>query len=952
MNKSNILLKFHEFLCVIFIIMLSFSCTNNQEIKWPKETNESKPWTRWWWQGSAIEKGDIDYVMGKYQEANLGGVEVTPIYGVHGYEDHFKNFLSSEWLDIFVYTLDKAKELDLGVDLANASGWPFGGPWVTPDYACKMIVPKTYFLKEGENINEPITYHDNGFVRLAGHTSVKLEDLKEPIYLNNNLQDLALDQVRYKKELPLVIVTANNDKGVSLDLTSKIGTNGKLDWVAPEGNWIVCALFEGLHGKLVERAGPGGEGDVIDHFASSAIDSYLKKFDDAFRDRDISYLRYYFNDSYEVDDSRGESNWTPLFFEEFKKYRGYDLRLYLPALLGLDTSERNAKVLYDYRKTINDLLIDHYSVRWQQWAAKQGKGIRNQAHGSPANILDLYAVSDVPEIEGEDLVSIKSASSVAHTQGKKLVSSESATWLDEHFQSTLGDVKQALNLFFLGGVNHVFYHGTCFSPENAPWPGWLFYAAVHFTPTNPFWNDFKYLNKYVTRIQSFLQEGLPDNDVLLYYNIADVMSEKGARTLQHFSGLDRNMLNSSVRRSALALTEKGYSWDMISDMQILETSIENNEFITYGGRYKTILVTDTQYIPYETMKKLIDFAIDGGTILFHGDLPKEIAGMVFSENEISQFKKMKTDLVFVFDGNVKHAQLGKGKIYVSTDVEKLMDCAKVKNEKMYELGLECIRKQSPYGKYYFIVNNSSNLVESWVPLLAEDKSAAIFNPMNGKSGVANVKNNDGKLSVFLQLNPGESVIVSTSKNTFVGEPYLYYSNSTIPAEIKNKWSVSFIQGGPKIPTPLTLDSLQSWTNFKGDEYSIFSGTASYITEINYTPKTEMVKLDLGGVSDNASVYLNDKYIGTVLNAPYQLLIESRLFKGNDKLEVRVANSMANRIAYMDKNKFEWKIFYNVNMAARIKENTKDGIFDASSWNPKPSGLLGPVTLTSVVPQNF
>ena len=100
---------------------------------------------------------------------------------------------------------------------------------------------------------------------------------------------------------------------------------------------------------------------------------------------------------------------------------------------------------------------------------KTRKGIRNQAHGSPANILDLYAVSDVPEIEGRDLVSIKAAPSVAHTEGKKLSSSESATWLDEHFQSNLGDVKKALDLFFLGGVNHIFYHGTCFSPQEAPW---------------------------------------------------------------------------------------------------------------------------------------------------------------------------------------------------------------------------------------------------------------------------------------------------------------------------------------------------------------------------------------------------------------------------------------------------------------------------------------------------
>ena len=39
--------------------------------------------------------------------------------------------------------------------------------------------------------------------------------------------------------------------------------------------------------------------------------------------------------------------------------------------------------------------------------------------------------------------------------------------------------------------------------------------------------------------------------VLLYYNIADVMSEQGNRSLQHFSGLDRNMLESSVRELSL-----------------------------------------------------------------------------------------------------------------------------------------------------------------------------------------------------------------------------------------------------------------------------------------------------------------------------------------------------------------------------------------------------------------
>ena len=35
------------------------------------------------------------------------------------------------------------------------------------------------------------------------------------------------------------------------------------------------------------------------------------------------------------------------------------------------------------------------------------------------------------------------------------------------------------------------------------------------------------------------------------------------------------------------------------------------------------------------------------------------------------------------------------------------------------------------------------------------------------------------------------------------------------------------------------------------------------------------------------------------------------------------------------------------MPARLKENSKNGLFDASGWKPLPSGLLGPVTLSAL-----
>ena len=125
----------------------------------------------------------------------------------------------------------------------------------------------------------------------------------------------------------------------------------------------------------------------------------------------------------------------------------------------------------------------------------------------------MYAASDIPETEGSTITDIKSASSAAHLMGKKLTSAESATLLNEHFQTKLSDVKIANDKFLLGGVNHIFYHGTAYSPQNASWPGWLYYAAVHFTPSNSFWDDFGALNNYVACSQSFLQAGKPSNDL-------------------------------------------------------------------------------------------------------------------------------------------------------------------------------------------------------------------------------------------------------------------------------------------------------------------------------------------------------------------------------------------------------------------------------------------------------
>ena len=920
--------------------------TSAQTPQWPAISQQNKPWTRWWWEGSAVTPADISWILEEYSKAGLGGVEITPIYGVRGQENNFINFLSPKWMEMLSHTLREGKRLNLGVDMAQASGWPFGGPWVSDADASKYVAYKTYSLKGGEKLKEPVQYMQAPIVRTVG-TRIDVGSLREPIASNPDLQQHAFDQVRFPKPLPLQALMAYSEKGQVIDLSSRVDAAGNLNWTAPAGNWNLYATFQGWHGKMVERAGPGGEGYAIDHFSKQATENYLQHFDEAFKGYDLSSLRAFFNDSYEVDDAQGEANWTPRFFEEFRQRRGYDLKQQLPALFGKDKAEKNTRVLSDYRETISDLLLENYTKAWHNWAKKHGGLIRNQAHGSPANILDLYAATDIPEIEGTEILRIKFASSAAHVTGKPLVSSESATWENEHFLSKLGDVRRAMDQFLLGGVNHTFYHGANFTPKNAQWPGWLFYAAVHFTPNNPFWADFNKLNNYVAHVQSFMQQGKPANDVLLYLPVYDAYATPGRSMLVHFDGLEKGFRGSSVEACAEFLQEKGYGFDYISDAQLLGTSVSGKQITTGGAMYQTILVPQTQYMPLATLKKLTELATAGASVVFFKSTPADVPGYGNLEARRKEFKSLISAFGFVHKGAVKSVATGTGMVIQADELGAGLDAATVGRERMVDQGLEFIRRKHDKGYYYFVVNRGENDIDGYVQLNVEAGSVAIFNPMTEKSGYAALKNASEGTGVYLQLAKGESLILETFNEARSGSAYPYTEAAGEAHRLTGKWTIEFKSGGPTLPATIKTKELKSWTDLDGQGTRDFSGAASYSIKFK-RPKGKAASwlLDLGQVRDNAEVRLNGQLLATLIGPRFSVEIPSSALKKKNRLDVLVANSMANRIAYMDRNNLPWKIFYNTNMPARRRENAgADGLFSAARWSPQPSGILGPVSIS-------
>ena len=101
----------YSLVIVFTLLWISISAQNaTDKPEWPSVKRETRPWTRWWWHGSAVTKEGITQEMEAYKKAGLGGLEITPIYGVYGGEKQFVNYLSPQWMELLRHTLQEARE--------------------------------------------------------------------------------------------------------------------------------------------------------------------------------------------------------------------------------------------------------------------------------------------------------------------------------------------------------------------------------------------------------------------------------------------------------------------------------------------------------------------------------------------------------------------------------------------------------------------------------------------------------------------------------------------------------------------------------------------------------------------------------------------------------------------------------------------------------------------------
>lgn len=846
---------------------------------WPVAKPEAKPGARWWWMGSAVNQEDLRWNMREYSKAGIGALEITPIYGVQGNDNNELEFLSTPWMNALKFVESEGAKDGILIDMNNGTGWPFGGPYVPIEEAAAKLVC-TDVNATGKELRKGV--------------DISVKDEKEKQYAK------------------LSRVMAYAADGTVANLTEFTDANGMVTWKkAPKkGQYRIISVYCSRTRQKVKRAAPGGEGYVIDHFDHDAVAHYLQRFEDAFDKSGTPYPHTFFNDSYEV----YQANWTPKLFEEFEKRRGYKLEEHLLELLGYKEDAGN-KVLVDYRETLGELLLENYVNQWTAWAHKHGAKTRNQAHGSPADLIDIYSAVDIPEIEGfglsefgikglrtdsgftrkndSDISMLKYAASAAHITGKTFASSETFTWLTEHFRTSLSQCKPDIDLMFTCGVNNMYFHGTTYSPRNDAWPGWKFYASIDMSPTNSIWRDAPYLMKYIERCQSFLQMGQPDNDFLVLLPVRDMWAERSGTgpksLLMMFDIHSMDKKAPDFIKSILEIDREGFDCDYISENFILTTKFNEGMLETAAGtRYHALIIPGS------------------------GNMP---------ENVKAHIEELKSQ---------------GAKIIYGIDKQQMASSAKPEPMK-YQFGLRAIRRKNDSGHHYFIANLSPNDVDARIPLAVGMKDARWFNPLNGEIYKADVT----AKGVKMNLRSGESMILQTYDHALTDNRVERKTSLGEAKQLNGKWTLSFVESAPKVAKTFDLPTLTTWEALDDDSVKVTMGTGAYTTYVNLTKDEAKSNwaIDLGDVRESARVYVNDSLIGCAWSVPFVLDCKNQLKAGSNKICIEVTNLPANRIADLDRRGVKWRKFKEINM---VGLNYKKGTY--ADWKPVKSGLNSPVTL--------
>jgi hypothetical protein len=887
--------------------------------------DDSRIMMRWWWFGPSATKPELEREMRFMKEGGIGGFEVQPVYPLtlddpaHGFKNY--PYMSDEFIEALRFTSEKAKEMGLRMDLTLGSGWPFGGAYVPVTQAAgKLRMDVVAVPEKSRRVATPIIS--------AGEKLLAVFE--------------APGEVK------------NFDAAKAREITSFSGDALELP-EQPSGPQVILFFIASRTGMQVKRPAIGAEGFVLDHYDRAATENHLKTVGDRLAQSFGANPPYaIFCDSLEV----YASDWTGDFLEEFQKRRGYDLKPYLTALVG-DIGEKTGAIRHDWGQTLSELFEERFLMPIEAWAKERHTFFRAQLYGIPPARLSSYRFIDLGEGEGahwKQFAPTRWASSANHLYGRAVTSTETWTWLHSPaFRATPLDMKAEADVQFLEGSNQFIGHGWPYSPESAGKPGQAFYAAAVFDQNNPWWPVMPDVTKYFQRMSFLLRQGRPVNDVAIYVPTDDAYAQFSPGKVS-IDGLMNSLLGPNLIPQIL---EAGYNFDFIDDAAIQELGkTESGNLAVNENRYKIVILPGVERIPVATLRKLSEFARQGGVLIALRRKPSLAPGFAGSEEQTKEIREIVGRL---FEGTSAPAHLVADdkdllgpliKTWANPDLS-LVDSAS-------DVGF--VHRSVGDAEIYFVANTGNKWINAQVSFRADAANSGItaewWDPFTGAAYPAKSNSYSASTEYFsFDLQPYESRVIVFSHRKVAAAGAQPARELPAPRDLSDGWKASF--GDASKPVP--MDHLRSWTDDEATRF--FSGQAVYEKTVtipggSLDPSLEY-KLDFGDgsavtpgrsggngmrawyegpIREAAVVYVNEKRAGSVWHPPYSVDVTKLLHAGQNAIRVVVGNTAINELA--GQSLPDYKLL-NLRFGERFTPQ------DMKDLQPLPSGLLGKIQLIGV-----
>ncbi|OAM89784.1 glycosyl hydrolase [Termitidicoccus mucosus] len=969
----------------------------------------AKPATFWWWFNSNVNKAGITRDLEEFRAKGIGGVVLINSTTGFGTRPIPKGpaFLSPEWRELFRHAMREAERLGIEVGVNLSTGWCMGGPWIQPENSGRWFLqsslvvegPQKFsgalplpggrdgydgarqlFIKDYVDLPlEKLDYRDTKIIAFPepadAAEGVRLSGgrLKALQAKSNRLDASSHAFVREVMAPPLAPWKAEpGDRPLAardvIDLTDKVGADGRLEWEVPPGRWVILRTGHRMTGARTAYALPEADGLEIDWLDEAGVEAQFAHLGKIFLEETAAAgvragrdgtLRYFHNDSFED----GFPNWTASMLEKFRRYRGYDATPWLPVFAGriVGSAEASDRFLYDYRRTVADLMADGHYKRFEELCREHGLEAESEAAGpSWSATMCMDALKNLGRVSrpmgefwqdnyrfvqnGQNQVG-KMIATAAHVYGKRTASAEAFTTF-AHWSDDPAALKPTADRAFCEGINRfVFHTSTATRPEDGK-PGYEYGAGTHFNPNITWWNQAGAFLDYIGRCQHLLQSGLFAADVL-YYN----------------GDWAPNLVE--PRHTPPGLGE-GYDYDVCGTDALLtrlSVSPEDGRLVLPDGMsYRVLVLPDSDRMTVEVARKISDLVRAGATVI--GPRPSQAPGLAGYPQCDAEVRAIAAEVWGDCDGRARtENKCGRGRVLWGKTERAALADAGVYPDFEYDTAagsLDWIHRTVPGGagegggaEIWFVVNRNARedrvtcvfraagaQPEIWDPVTGERREAAEWWSEGGGSEACGLP---ARTVVPLAFAPRQSLFVvfrkpAAAKTAAPAQRVAGACNmpSLAPVqEISGAWTLAFdpAWGGP---AQVEFASLMDWTLHRDEGIRHYSGTVTYTKKFDLEDGASATGgrrlfLDLGVVKNLATVRLNGAPLGTVWTAPWRVDITGAARRAGNVLEIDIVNLWPNRLIG-DKYLPASQKFTRTNIPL------KD---DAALL---PSGLIGPVRI--------